>query len=58
MRSRFIRESLSTKKGLTHGIRQNENYIFDDVIQLYKDKAEELILEHPFRVQYTLMERL
>ena len=44
---------MSTKKGLTHGIRQNENYnIFDDVIQLYKDKAEELILEHPFCVRY------
>ena len=51
-RLKFVKEKLNTRTGVTHAIRQSEDFIFDDVLSLYKNKKESLLQEHPFRVQY------
>jgi hypothetical protein len=51
-RLKFTRENMGLEKGITHGVRQNDRYIFEDVVLLYKEKAREIFMENPFRVRY------
>ena len=51
-RLQFISEA-GLKAGEVHSVRQNDRFLFDDIISLYKDKAKDLLLEYPFRIQYT-----
>ena len=51
-RSKFTCDTFGLRTGVTHCVRQNDKYIFEDVLTLYKDKAKDILLENPFRVRY------
>lgn len=49
-RERYAIDSIDTHHGFPHLIRRDG--VFEDVIDLYKDKRKEIFMEYPLRIKF------